>query len=303
MRILLLIKTNHPDQSNPKYYAQRRWFFSKTSWKKPILLLKCLVRPWSGRPVLTFGKRPKIMTLCILEVHLNFLWWCASKTEKTKVSKLHSIRVSHIFGAWNSVWDDLSSRLGYVFKYYHDDDDDYYSRPKGHLSTKAIFFWRGGGGEGGGTDSPNVHSCSMATFFCPKVAVVKWFNCTSIIYYMTLWKALMQTNIYFQIKLAADKCDHEYSQRTHWYFRSSLLSTRPKLSNACESQPPNSFCYFSGWEKRRPPDIRLRSQRTTNKAQCRLSSITFETFTLGILCASFLDLQWRFVRKHNNDYA
>ena len=185
MRILLLIKTNHPDQSNPKYYAQRRWFFSKTSWKKPILLLKCLVRPWSGRPVLTFGKRPKIMTLCILEVHLNFLWWCASKTEKTKVSKLHSIRVSHIFGAWNSVWDDLSSRLGYVFKYYHDDDDDYYSPPKGHLSTKAIFFLAGWGWGGGGADSPHVHSCSMATFFCPKVAVVKWFNCTSIIYYMT----------------------------------------------------------------------------------------------------------------------
>jgi len=36
------------------------------------------------------------MTLYILEVYLKFLWWCASKTEKTKVSKLHSIRVSHI---------------------------------------------------------------------------------------------------------------------------------------------------------------------------------------------------------------
>ena len=174
-----------------------------------------------------------------------------------------------------------------------------------HLRATSLqrpFFFGGVGVGGGGMDSPHVHSCSMATFFCPKVAVVKWFNCTSIIYYMTLWKALMQTNIYFQIKLAADKCYHEYSQRTHWYFRSSLLSTRPKLSNACESQPPNSFCYFSGWEKRRP-DIRLRSLRTTNKAQCRLSSITFETFTLCILCASFLDLQWRFVRKHNNDYA
>ena len=33
--ISLLIKTNHPHQSNPKYYEQRRWFFSKTSWKKP----------------------------------------------------------------------------------------------------------------------------------------------------------------------------------------------------------------------------------------------------------------------------
>ena len=59
IRISLLIKDNHSDQSNPKYYAQRRSFFSKTSYKKPISLLKCLVRPWSGRPVLTFGKRPK----------------------------------------------------------------------------------------------------------------------------------------------------------------------------------------------------------------------------------------------------
>ena len=52
---------------------------------------------------------------------------------------------------------------------------------------RPFFFWRVGGG-GGGTDSPHVHSCSMATFFCPKVAVVKWFNCTSIIYYMTYEK-------------------------------------------------------------------------------------------------------------------
>ena len=40
---LILIKTNHPDLSNPKYYAQRGWFFSKTSWKKPISSPKCLV--------------------------------------------------------------------------------------------------------------------------------------------------------------------------------------------------------------------------------------------------------------------
>ena len=45
MRISLLIKNNHQDQSNPKYYVQRRWFFSKTSWKKRISLPKCLVRP------------------------------------------------------------------------------------------------------------------------------------------------------------------------------------------------------------------------------------------------------------------
>ena len=39
-RISLLIKTIQPDQSNPKYYARKRWFFSKNSWEKPISLLK-----------------------------------------------------------------------------------------------------------------------------------------------------------------------------------------------------------------------------------------------------------------------
>ena len=62
MRILLLIKTNHLDQSNPKHYVQRRWFFSKTSWKKPISLPNYLVCIRSSRPVLTFGKRPKSNT-------------------------------------------------------------------------------------------------------------------------------------------------------------------------------------------------------------------------------------------------
>ena len=33
MRISLLIICYYPHRSNPKYYAQRRWFFSKTSWK------------------------------------------------------------------------------------------------------------------------------------------------------------------------------------------------------------------------------------------------------------------------------
>ena len=59
MRIQCLSETNNSDKSNPKYYAQRRWLCSETSWKKPILLPKCLVRQWSSRPVLTFGKRPK----------------------------------------------------------------------------------------------------------------------------------------------------------------------------------------------------------------------------------------------------
>lgn len=57
----------------------------------------------------------------------------------------------------------MSSRLGYVFKYYHDDDDDYYSPPKGHLSTKAgahrlltkaILFFGGVGVGGGDGQSP-----------------------------------------------------------------------------------------------------------------------------------------------------
>ena len=59
MRISLLITTNHPHQSHRKYHAQRRWFFSKTSSRKPISSPKCLVWPWSGQPVLTFGKSPK----------------------------------------------------------------------------------------------------------------------------------------------------------------------------------------------------------------------------------------------------
>ena len=37
MRILVLIKTNRPDQSKDKHYTQRKWFFSKTSWKMPIV--------------------------------------------------------------------------------------------------------------------------------------------------------------------------------------------------------------------------------------------------------------------------
>ena len=37
MRILVLIKTNRPDQSKAKHYTQRKWFFSKTSWKMPIV--------------------------------------------------------------------------------------------------------------------------------------------------------------------------------------------------------------------------------------------------------------------------
>ena len=59
MRISLLIIPNQPDQSNPKHYAQRRWFFSKTSWKTPTSLPKCLVWPRSGWPVLIYGKRPQ----------------------------------------------------------------------------------------------------------------------------------------------------------------------------------------------------------------------------------------------------
>ena len=58
-RISLLIKTIQPDQSNPKYYARKRWFFNKNSWEKSISLSKSQLQRWSGRPVLTNGKRPK----------------------------------------------------------------------------------------------------------------------------------------------------------------------------------------------------------------------------------------------------
>lgn len=242
-------------------------------------------------------------------MHLNFLWWCASKTEKTKVSKLRSIRVSHIFGAWNSVWDDLSSRLGYVFKYYHDDDDDdYYS-----TSLQRPFFFLAGWGWGwGGRTVPTFTLVQWPLSSVPngrcKVVQLYQYN---LLY--DIWKALMQTNIYFQIKLAADKCHNEYSQRTHRYFRPSLLPTRPKLSNACESEPPNSFCYFSGWEKRRPPDIRLRSQRTTNKAQLPGAQLHYFRDFYFVYFVRFLswftmeichwDLQCGDLFANNNDYA
>ena len=57
--ISLLIKTLRQDQSNTESYARRRWSFSKNSWKKPILFSNWLVEQWSGRPVLSNGKRPK----------------------------------------------------------------------------------------------------------------------------------------------------------------------------------------------------------------------------------------------------
>ena len=58
-RISLLIKTIQQDQSNLKYYAQRRWFFSKNSLENPISSLKCLLQPGSGLSVLTNEKPPK----------------------------------------------------------------------------------------------------------------------------------------------------------------------------------------------------------------------------------------------------
>ena len=61
MIISLSIKTLQPDQSNPKYYARRRWFFSENSSQKPISFSNCLVGLWPARPVLTNGKRPKFV--------------------------------------------------------------------------------------------------------------------------------------------------------------------------------------------------------------------------------------------------
>ena len=43
-----LIKTVQPNQSNPKQYARRKWFFRKNSWKKLISFADLLVWPASS---------------------------------------------------------------------------------------------------------------------------------------------------------------------------------------------------------------------------------------------------------------
>ena len=68
IRISLLIKTYHPDQTNPIYYAQRRWFFSKSSWKKPVSLAKCLVWPASSY----FWKAPYDRSNALLNILCNY---------------------------------------------------------------------------------------------------------------------------------------------------------------------------------------------------------------------------------------
>ena len=60
------------DQSNPKTHTRSRWFFCKNSWGKPISISKWLVRPWSGRPILSFGKCPMIAPTPILFQNFHF---------------------------------------------------------------------------------------------------------------------------------------------------------------------------------------------------------------------------------------
>ena len=53
MRISLLINTIQPDQSNPKYCARRRWFFSQNSLEKAdsficLLTVRAMVQPASS---------------------------------------------------------------------------------------------------------------------------------------------------------------------------------------------------------------------------------------------------------------
>ena len=69
-------KTNHPNQSNPKYYAQRIWFCSKTSWKKPISLPKCLVRPASS----DFWKAPLVASTNPSNLPFNWQTWTTPKS-------------------------------------------------------------------------------------------------------------------------------------------------------------------------------------------------------------------------------
>ena len=69
-------KTNLPNQSNPKYYAQRRWFCSKTCWKKPISLPKCLVRPASS----DFWKAPLVASTNPSNLPFNWQTWTTPKS-------------------------------------------------------------------------------------------------------------------------------------------------------------------------------------------------------------------------------
>jgi len=67
MRISLLTKTRHPDQSNPKYYIQRGWFFSFG-----LSLFHCQ-KVWSGHgPASSFDfwKAPLVL-LVPQAIHLS----------------------------------------------------------------------------------------------------------------------------------------------------------------------------------------------------------------------------------------
>ena len=63
MIISLVIRTIHRD---PKWHARRNGVSTKTLGKKRFLLSKWLVRLWSGRSVLTFGKGPKGASLNVI---------------------------------------------------------------------------------------------------------------------------------------------------------------------------------------------------------------------------------------------
>ena len=63
MRISLLIKTNHPDQSNPKYHAHKEMVFQQTLLEKAYFIAEmsgpAIVRPASS----DFWKAPLVRFL------------------------------------------------------------------------------------------------------------------------------------------------------------------------------------------------------------------------------------------------
>ena len=94
MRISLLIKTNHPDQSSPKHYAQRRWFFSKTSWKKAYFTTQM---SWSGRPVLALESAPSLLVnVRLRQMQLYLLPFLINVNFVEKKNYLHKSNMIYI---------------------------------------------------------------------------------------------------------------------------------------------------------------------------------------------------------------
>ena len=88
--ISVLIKTLQPDPSNPKIACTKDNVSQQKLFEKAISFSNWLVGQWSGRPVLTNGKRPKYSQspFAILETPKTYLWFYR---KENKV--LHSVPI------------------------------------------------------------------------------------------------------------------------------------------------------------------------------------------------------------------